>query len=100
MTLCAIGVELDRLRICLLENIGGRYRLAAWLAQPRLSETGLSDQVAELGRQLGRQLGRRLWDDAANAPFLRSEDPVRYPVLEQVAITASPRPRLRVSLVG
>lgn len=100
MTLCAIGIEMDKLRICLLENVGGQYRLATWLAQNRIPDSSLAPQVAELCRQLGRQIGRRLWDEEADTPFLHSDDPVRFPHLDQVAITASPRPRLRVTLAG
>lgn len=99
-TLLAISVELRRVRGCLLENISDIYRLAAWLSIPRLGERHLADQVAGLCRQMGGRLGRRLWDDEAHAPLLHSQDPMRYPPIEQLVITLSPRPHLRAWAVG
>ena len=99
-TLLALSVEQHRVRGCLLESIAGVYRLAAWLALPRLGERHLADQVAGLCRQLGSRLGRRLWDDEAHAPLLHSDDPTRYPPIEQLAFTLSPRPYLRAWAVG
>lgn len=99
-TLLAISIELHRVRGCLLENIAGVYRLAAWLTIPRLGERHLSDQVAGLCRQMGNRLGRRLWDDEAHAPLLHSDDPTRHPPIEQLVIALSPRPHLRVWALG
>src|SRR5690606_38150281 len=73
---------------------------AAWLSIPRLGERHLADQVAGLCRQMGSRLGRRLWDDDAHAPLLHSQDPTRHPPIEQLVITLSPRPHLRVWTVG
>lgn len=95
-TLLALGIELHRVRGCLLENIAGVYRLAAWQTIPRLGERHLADQVAALCRQMGSRLGRRLWDDDAHRPLLHSSDPTRHPPIEQMAFVLSPRPPLRV----
>lgn len=99
-TLLAISVEQVRVRGCLLENIAGSYRLAAWLAIPRLGERHLADQVAALCRQMGSRLGRRLWDDDAHTPLLHSQDPTRHPSIAQMAVALSPLPHLRVWAVG
>lgn len=99
-TLLAMGIDSRYGRACLLENIGGVYRLAAWLTLPRQGERHLSDQVANLCRQLGSRLGRRLWDEQNHMPLLSSSDPTRYPPLAQLVLTLSPRPPLRVWLAG
>lgn len=99
-TLLALSIELQRVRGCLLENISGVYRLAGWLAIPRLGERHLADQVAGICRQLGNRLGRKLWDDDAHAPLLRSAFPMRHPPIEQLAVTLSARPYLQVWIVG
>ncbi|MDI9545965.1 MAG: glutamate mutase L [Chloroflexota bacterium] len=99
-TILAAGCETHRLVACLLEPIGGVYRLAAWRISPTPDQRPLPVQLHELCRKLGARLQRTLWDDARGGPLLQSPDPVRYPPLEQFVITASPRPRLRVWLVG
>lgn len=99
-TLLALSIELYRVRGCLLESIAGVYRLAAWQTIPRLGERHLADQVAALCRQMGSRLGRRLWDDDAHTPLLHSPDPTRRPPIEQLALTLSPRPPLRVWAAG
>jgi hypothetical protein len=99
-TILAASFEMHRLAACLLEPVGGMYRLAAWRISPAPDQRPLTVQFHELCRQLGARLQRTLWDDERNGPLLQSPDPVRCPPLEQVVITASPRPRLRVWLVG
>ena len=99
-TLLALGVDSTVTRGCLLENIRGNYRLAAWHSVPRQGERHLADPIADFCRQLGRQVGRRLWDETAGAPWLRSDDPVRYPPLAQMALTLNARPPLRLWIAG
>ncbi len=99
-TILAAGCETHRLAACLLEPVGGVYRLAAWRISPSPDQRPLPAQLHELCRQLGDRLQRTLWDDVRGGPLLQSPDPVRYPPLEQFVITASPRPRLRVWLVA
>ncbi len=99
-TILAVGVEVHRLTACLLEPIDGVYRLAAWRIAPSREQRPLVAPVQEICRQLGARLQRTLWDEASSGPLLQSADPVRRPPLEQVVISASPRPRLRVWLAG
>lgn len=99
-TLMALSIDNRVGRACLLENISGSYRLAAWITLMRQGERHLGDQVANLCRQLGSRLGRRLWDERNQFPLLTSIDPTRHPPLAQLAITLSPRPPLRVWIVG
>ncbi len=99
-TLLTTSIEQRRVRACLLENIGGHYRLAAWHMIQRQLHKDLAGQIATVCRQMGKRLGRRLWDDAANSPLLTSDDPIRYPPLEHFAVTASPLPHLRVWVAG
>lgn len=96
----AVALERGQTRLCLLENIRGSYRVAAWLTVPRRGERHLGEQLAAGCRRLGRLLGRRLWDEDAHAPFLTSADPIRRPPLEHLALTLSPLPPLRVWLAG
>jgi hypothetical protein len=99
-SLLALAIDKRYGRACLLENIRGVYRLAAWITSARQGERHLGDQVANLCRQLGGRLGRRLWDDRNHMPLLTSSDPTRYPPLAQLALTLSPRPPLRVWIAG
>jgi hypothetical protein len=99
-TLLALAIESRYVRACLLENIQGVYRLAAWLTISRQGGSHLGDQVANLCRQLGTRLGRRLWDERNIFPLLTSSDPTRHPPLAQLALTLSPRPPLRVWMAG
>lgn len=99
-TLLAVGIDGTYARACLLEDILGSYRLAAWLTLPRQGARHLGDEVAALCRQLGSRLGRRLWDDAHQRPLLTSADPTRYPPVAQLTVTLSPRPPLRVWVVA
>jgi hypothetical protein len=99
-TLMALSIDNRFGRACLLENISGVYRLAAWITMAHQGQRHLGDQVANLCRQLGSRLGRRLWDERNQFPLLTSVDPTRHPPLAQLAITISPRPPLRVWVVG
>ena len=99
-TLVALGVTLDETTVCLLENISGTYRLAGWTALQREPGASLVQQAATVCQKLGNQLDRALWDEENNRPFLQSPDPVIFPPLEHFAVGVSPRPRMRVWLVG
>ena len=99
-SILAFGVEMNAVRACLLEDVGGVYRLAAWHALPRRTETSLATTAAELCRHIGARIGRVLFDDEASAPLLHSDDAVRYPPLEHVTVAASPRPHVRVWIAG
>ena len=99
-TILALGVEVERLTACVLEPVDGLYRLAAWRVATGRDQRPLPAQVHDLCRQLGGRLQRTLWDERRSGPLTHSPDPVRYPPIEQVVVTASPRPRLRVWLAG
>lgn len=99
-TLMAMSIDNRFARACLLENISGVYRLAAWLTLPNAGETHLGNRVANLCRQLGNRLGRRLWDERNHFPLLTSIDPTRHPPLAQLTFTVNPRPPLRLWIVG
>ncbi|HHY55472.1 MAG TPA: hypothetical protein GYA08_08545 [Chloroflexi bacterium] len=99
-SILALGVELGAMRACLLEDVGGAYRVAAWHALPRRSDVSLAAIGLDLCRQMGERLGRSLLDDAEAAPRILSDDEVRVPPLQHIAIAASPRPHVRVWLAG
>lgn len=99
-SLLTFGIALEQITLCLLENISGHYRLAAWETLAREAGIPPSHQCATLCQRLGERLGRTLWDEATNGPLLTSADPIRLPPIEHVAISMSPRPRMRVWLVG
>jgi len=99
-SILALGVEVNALRACLLEEISGSYRLAAWSNVPRRAEVGLAEQSGDLLQRLGQRLHRQLWNPAERNPLVASEDGVRQPPLEHVSVTASPRPHVRVWLAG
>jgi hypothetical protein len=99
-TLMALSIDSRFGRACLLEKIGGVYRLAAWITLARQGVHHLGDQVANICRQLGNRLGRRLWDERNQFPLLTSIDPTRHPPLAQLALSLSPRPPLRVWIAG
>ncbi|MCX6044272.1 MAG: glutamate mutase L [Chloroflexi bacterium] len=99
-SLFALSVEAKLTRACLLENVDGQYRLASWLSIQRTPGEEMTEQVANTCRRLGARLNRRLWDEGRDEPLLQSEDPVRFPVLEQIAVTASPRAHVRVWVAG
>lgn len=99
-SILTLGVEAGRTSVCLLESVAGIYRLAAWRTAPRQPGLAADAQLAGLCQKLSERLGRILWDDQAGAPFAHSPDPLRYPPLESVVVSASPRGRLRVWLAG
>lgn len=99
-SLLAFGIALERITLCLLENISGHYRLAAWESAMREAGIPPSHYCATLGQRLGERLGRTLWDTPTNGPFLTSAEPIRQPPIDYVTIGMSPRPRMRVWLVG
>ena len=99
-TLVALGVTLDETRACLLENISGGYRMAGWMTLQRTPGASLAHQGASICRALGDQLQRALWDEDNNRPFLQSPDPLVFPPIEHFSIAVSPRPRMRIWLVG
>lgn len=99
-SILALGVELGVMRACLLEDVAGAYRVAAWHALPCRKEVSLAAIGLDLCRQLGERLGRNLLDDAGAGLRVASDDSVRVPPLQHIAIAASPRPHVRVWLAG
>ena len=95
-----LGIEVHRLTALLLEPVNGHYRLAAWWIAPSRSHRSVADQVQDMCDRFGARMQRQLWDPDLHAPFTASTDAVRRPPLEQVAVTASPRPHVRVWLAG
>lgn len=99
-TLLVIGTDQYNITACILEPIGNRYRLAAWLTAERTPGKRTISQIGELCQELEIQQGRRIWVSAERVPFTDSPDPLRYPPFAQVFAAASPRPKLRVWLAG
>lgn len=99
-SILALGVEPGAMRACLLEDVAGAYRVAAWHALPCRKEVSLAAIALDLCRQLGERLGRNLIDDAGGGLRVVSDDSVRVPPLQHIAIAASPRPHVRVWLAG
>ncbi len=99
-SLFALSVEAKVTRACVLENVNGQYRLANWLSVQRTPADGMTEQVANTCRRLGTRINRQLWDEVRDEPLLQSDDPLRFPTLEQVAVTASPRAHVRVWVAG
>ena len=99
-TLLTLGITLDNVTLCLLENVSGHYRLAATDTVVREAGIPPSRQCATLCQRLGERLGRPLWDERNYGPLLASEDLISQPPLEHIAIGMSPRPRMRIWLVG
>jgi hypothetical protein len=99
-SILALGVDLGHVRGCMLENVGGTYRLAAWLSTPRREDAGLNHLAGELLRQMGQRLHRTLWHSHDRMPLTTSDDVVRVPPVGQVVVTASPRSHVRVWLAG
>lgn len=99
-SLLTFGIALEKITLCLLENISGHYRLAAWETLAREAGIPPSHQCATLCQRLGESVGRALWDEDAHAPLLTSAEPIRRPPVEHIAVGMSPRPRMRVWLVG
>ena len=99
-SLLTLGITLDSVNLCLLENISGHYRLAAWDTLDREAGIPPSHQCTTLCQRLGERLGRSLWDADSHGPVLSTPDVIGWPPLEHVAIGMSPRPRMRIWLVG
>jgi len=99
-SILALGVEMNTVRACLLEEVGGAYRVAGWHSLPRRKENSLATTAAELCRHIGERIGRVLFDEETSAPLLHSDDPVRCPPLAHVTIAASPCPHVRVWIAG
>lgn len=99
-TLLALGVDTRLVRACLLEPVGGRYRLIHWGDVPRQDERPLEMLVAQVCQRLGDQLGRTVWDAQQNAPWTHSADPVREPPITGIFATLGLRSPLRVWLAG
>lgn len=99
-SLLTLGITLDSVTLCLLENISGHYRLAAWDTLVREAGIPPSHHCTTLCQRLGERLGRPLWDENTHGPLLTSPAVIDWPPLEQVAIGMSPRPRMRIWLVG
>lgn len=98
--LLTFGISLDQTTLCLLENISGHYRLAAWDALPRVAGVPPSHHCITLCQRLGARLGRTLWDEDANEPLINSDNPITRPPIDYIAIGLSPRQQMRVWLVG
>jgi len=99
-SILALGVELGQVRGCLLENVSGSYRLAAWSNTPRREEATLDELAGELLTRMGQRLHRTLWQAHERMPLVASDDPIREPPLGQIAVSASPLPHTRVWLAG
>jgi len=99
-SILALGIELGAVRGCLLEEVGGVYRVVAWHALPRRKEASLTATSIDLCQQMGDRLGRTLIDAANGVPLVTSDDSVRVPPLQHVAVAASPRPHVRVWIAG
>lgn len=108
-SLLSMGIEQNRINGCLLEWIGGGYRLAGWIGASDHAVTtedeGTEDEPVRLLRlvqlaceHLGVDLGRQLWDGVEGQPLLHSTKPLICPPLAQVFCLASPLPRLRVGV--
>ncbi|MBK8047071.1 MAG: glutamate mutase L [Anaerolineales bacterium] len=98
-SILALGVDTNLVRACLLEPVGGVYRLAAWQQAP-LDDADLAIVSAELLQRMSVRLHRVLWSERDRSPLIASDDRVRYPPLSQVAVAASPRSHVRVWLAG
>ncbi len=96
----ALSVERGQLQAGLLILAGGTYRLVAQQRAAQQAEIPVTEQLGELIRRLGDPLGCRLWDTERGQPWLQSDDPIRFPPLEQVAVAASLANRPRVHLVS
>lgn len=96
----SLGFDSASMRACLLEMVNGRYRLAAWSHAALQPNLALDTQAGGLLQHLGDRLHRTLWNGDESVPFVLSDEPTSYPPLDQVAVVASPRGRVRVWLAG
>lgn len=99
-TILALGVTAQQVRACLLEPVGGRYRLIHWADTPRGDERALAVPVAQVCQRMGSQMGRTVWDAQQGTPFWHSPDPVREPPVTGVVASLALRSPLRVWLAG
>lgn len=99
-SILSLGFDAGSVRACLLENISGHCRVAGWLQAPCRPDAPLDVQAGELLLALERRLHRPLWNAADAMPWITSDEPVRLPPLEQVAVAASPQGPLRTWLAG
>lgn len=99
-SLLAVGVEQEGVRICLLDQVSGQHRLVGWLGLRNEPGVEAPSLLANACRRLGNRLGRTLWDERRQQPLLESDDALRTPPLEQVAISLLARPPLSVWLAA
>lgn len=99
-SILTLGFDSASMRACLLESVNGRYRLAAWSNAALQPSISLDTQAGGLLQHLGDRLHRTLWNGDEGAPFVLSDEPTSRPPLEQIAVVASPRDRVRVWLAG
>ena len=95
-----LGFDSVSVRAGLLELVNGCYRLAAWSNTPLQPNLSLDTQAGGLLQHLGDRLHRTLWNGDDGAPFVLSDEPASYPPVDQIAVVASPRGRVRVWLAG
>jgi hypothetical protein len=96
----ALSAEINGSRACLIEPVDGVHRLVGWLNLSRAGDGMLPLQIAETVRRLGQRLGCALWDEELNMPFMRSINPVRFPPVQLVSTSLSPRGPVRVFLAS
>lgn len=99
-SLLAFGVEQEGVRVCLIDQVSGQHRLLGWLGLQSEPEIEAPSLLANACRRLGNRLGRPLWDEKRQQPLLDTEDPLRQPPVEQVAVSLLARPPLRVWLAA
>ncbi|GIV76334.1 MAG: hypothetical protein KatS3mg050_0728 [Litorilinea sp.] len=95
-----LSVERGQLQAGLLVLASGTYQLVTQQRVARQAEIPVTEQLGELIQRLGEPLGCRLWDAERGQPWLHSDDPIRFPPLEQVAIAASLADHPRVHLIS
>jgi hypothetical protein len=96
----AIGIEPEGVRVCLVESVSGQFRLIGWLGLQRDPAMETPLLIANACRRFGQRIGRTLWNEQRQTPLIESDDPLRYPPLEQVALGLIARPRLRTWLAA
>lgn len=95
-----VGTDLLKITICLLEPVDQCYRLVIHQVASRQPGQRTTDQIAQLCKQLENATGRLIWDADKQVPFLSSDEPIRHPMVSDVFVTSSPKPRLKVWLAG
>lgn len=99
-TILTLGADAAGVRVCLLEPVGGCYRLIIEGQLERGEAATLHEAVARVCQRMGAQIGRRLWDTSTQTPFVQSADPVREPPIGQVTAALSLSSPMRVWLAG